>query len=81
MGICKIYTNYTVGAKGKLKSKGSVSFIRTEEIDKEKFIEITNKLDALGIKLEKYNGANNKQQRCSIFLNNFYKGDIDIPEK
>ena len=73
VGICKIYTNYGVGASGKLKSKGSVSFIRTDDIPEEKFKQLRLDLEDIGVRLDKYSPADAKL-KCSIFVNNFYQG-------
>jgi len=41
IGICKLYTNYGVGNRGKLKPNGVLSFIRNQDLTKEEFASLS----------------------------------------
>lgn len=80
VGICKIYTNYGIGANGKLKSKGSFSFIRTDDIPEPQYKQLKQNLEDIGVRVEKYNPLDSNKLKCSIFVNDFYEGDLSASE-
>lgn len=72
-GMCKIYTKYFAGNRGKLKPTGILSFIRKNDITPDEFKTLSTNLSALGIKISNY--VSDKGVKCSIKLHNFYEGD------
>lgn len=78
IGICKLYTSYGSGSKGKLKSTGLISFIRNDDISEKDLKTLTEELSAIGIKISKY--IHDKGMKVSLNLVNVLKGE-DYAEK
>lgn len=78
IGICKIYTNYGAGARGKLKSTAVLSFIRNQNIPENEFKALTESLKAAGITIQDY--VYEKGLKCSINLTNFYDASYFLDE-
>lgn len=69
IGICKLYTSYGAGSRGKLKSTGLLSFIRKDDINEVDFKFLTEELKAIGIKINNY--VQDKGTKVSLNLINF----------
>jgi hypothetical protein len=69
IGICKLYTSYGIGTRGKLKSTGLLSYIRKDEISEADFKLLTEELKAIGIKIFTY--VQEKGTKVSLNLINF----------
>jgi hypothetical protein len=78
IGFCKIYTNYSAGARGKLKSNAVLSFIRKENIPEADFKTLTENLKALGITIKDY--IYEKGLKCSINLTNYHEANYFLDE-
>jgi len=73
VGLCKIYTNYGGGSRGKLKSTGLLSFIRKEPIKESDYNTLTEALKNLGIKIYPY--VHDKGMKVSLNLVDFISQD------
>jgi hypothetical protein len=69
VGICKLYTSYSAGTRGKLKSTGLLSYIRKDDINEADFKFLTEELKAIGIKIFTY--VQEKGTKVSLNLINF----------
>lgn len=78
IGICKIYTNYGAGPRGKLKPTAVLSFIRNQSIPENEFRILTESLKAIGITIQDY--VYDKGLKCSINLTNFYDANYFLDE-
>ena len=78
VGVCKLYTSYSSGPRGKLKPNGVLSFIRREDIPELEFKQLSENLKALGIKINNY--VHDKGLKCSINLTNFIEADYNTDE-
>jgi len=69
VGICKLYTSYGAGTRGKLKSTGLLSYIRKEDISEADFKLLSEELKVIGIKI--FNYVQEKGTKVSLNLINF----------
>ena len=69
VGLCKIYTSYGGGTRGKLKPTGLLSFIRKDPIKEADYAKMTEDLKALGIKIFPY--VHDKGMKVSLNLVDF----------
>jgi len=69
VGICKLYTSYGAGTRGKLKPTGLLSYIRKEDISEVDFKLLSEELKAIGIKI--FNYVQEKGTKVSLNLINF----------
>lgn len=73
VGLCKIYTNYGGGSRGKLKPTGLLSFIRKDPIKEADYIALTAALKGLGIKISPY--VHDKGMKVSLNLVDYIPQD------
>jgi len=80
ISICKIYTSYGSGTRAKLKTTGLLSFIRKDPIPEDKFKDLENKLNQIGIKISTY--IHDKGTKVSLNLVDIISDDkFDEDEK
>ena len=75
IGVCKLYTSYANTTRGSVKPNGVLSFIRREELSEQEFNGLKERLEKLGITIEKYIAE--KDLKCSIKVTDFYRGKLD----
>ena len=78
IGICKLYTSYSSGPRGKLKPNGVLSFIRREPIPEPEFKALSEALKNMGVKISNY--VHDKGLKCSINITNFIQADYNTDE-
>lgn len=69
LGVCKLYTSYGAGTRGKLKSTGLLSFIRKDSIPEDSFKKLVEEFGTIGIKISNY--VHEKGMKVSLNLLNY----------
>lgn len=74
LGICKIYSSYGNGNRGKLRTNGLLSYFRKEPISQPEFQSLEDELQPLGIKISVY--AHDKERKLSLNIINYVSNDL-----